>query len=547
MAHITLLRCEKFIFHPLPCRALLKLTGEIKNFHLSSKHNDKEEKDNDADTNRVQSFVKSIQDRKGKVYNNALEAIGDVKSGSTLLVGGFGLCGIPESLITALLKTEINDLTVVSNNAGVDNYGLGLWLKDKRIRKMISSYVGENAEFEKQYLSGELEVELTPQGTLAERIRAGGAGIPAFYTPTGQGTLIEEGGAPIKYSSDGGVAIASQGRQAQMFNGRNYILETAIIGDFSFIKAWKADPLGNLIFRKTARNFNSPMCRAGKTVIAEVEEIVEIGDLDPDHVHVPGIFVDRIIKAEVLEKRIERIKLNKKNDESSTVASTPAAEMRERIIKRVALEFKNGMYVNLGIGMPMLASNYILPGMTVTLQSENGVLGLGGYPSSKKEVDPDLINAGKETVTVVDGASYFGSDESFAMIRGGHIHLTILGAMEVSQYGDLANWMIPGKMVKGMGGAMDLVSAPNTKVVVAMEHTAKDGGHKIVSECQLPLTGRNVVDLIITEKGVFEVNKESGLTLIEIAEGIEVPELIMSTGCSFEVSPDLKKMGQVEV
>ncbi|CAH1966544.1 unnamed protein product [Acanthoscelides obtectus] len=221
------------------------------------------------------------------------DAVKDITDGVKLLVGGFGLCGIPENLIGALCKHQAKDFIVVSNNAGVDNWGLGLLLKQKKIKRMISSYVGENAEFERQYLSGELEVELTPQGTLAERVRAGGAGIPAFFTPTAYGTLVHEGGAPIKYDKNGKVEIASSPRQQQMFYGKNYIMEEAITGDFALIKAWKADRAGNCLFRKSARNFNPPMARAAKTTIVEVEEIVKIGDIDPDQVHLPGIFVDR--------------------------------------------------------------------------------------------------------------------------------------------------------------------------------------------------------------------------------------------------------------
>jgi 3-oxoacid CoA-transferase/3-oxoacid CoA-transferase subunit A len=246
-----------------------------------------------------------------KVIKSAREAVADIPSGATILAGGFGLCGIPENCIRALAELGVRDLTFVSNNCGVDDFGLGILLRNKQIKKMISSYVGENKEFERQYLSGELEVELTPQGTLAERLRAGGAGIPAFYTPTGAGTAVSDGGLPLKYGPNGEVAKASPKKETREFDGRLYVMERAITGDFAIVKAWKGDRFGNLVYRHTAMNFNPMVATAGKVTIAEVEELVEVGDLDPDHIHTPGIYVHRIFKGEKYEKRIERRTVSK--------------------------------------------------------------------------------------------------------------------------------------------------------------------------------------------------------------------------------------------
>jgi 3-oxoacid CoA-transferase len=482
-----------------------------------------------------------------KVFSSSADALAaaGLSAGQTLCVGGFGLCGIPMNLIKAIeqQKGDVKDLTVVSNNCGVDDWGLGVLLQTKQIKKMISSYVGENVEFERQYLGGELEVELTPQGTLAERLRAGGAGIPAFFTPTAYGTVIHKGGFGLKYNSDGSVAIASEPRESREYNGRGYVLEEGITGDIALVKAWKADTFGNLVFRGTSMNFNPECAKAGKFTIAEVEEIVEVGELAPEHIHVPGVYVQAIVQASE-EKRIERLTLNKgQGSTPSDGEMTPAQATRNRIVRRAALELKDGMNVNLGIGIPTLASNYLPEGVSIMLQSENGLLGMGPYPVEGQQ-DADLINAGKETVTVLPGSSLFSSSESFAMVRGNHIDITVLGAMEVASNGDLANWIIPGKMVKGMGGAMDLVSS-GSRVVVTMEHCSKKGAPKILKSCQLPLTGQGVVDMIITELCVFDVDKQRGvLVLSELAEGVTIEEITEKTEADFEVSPTLCTMGQ---
>ena len=388
---------------------------------------------------------------------------------------------------------------------------MGLLLQTGQVRKVIASYVGENREFERQVIAGELELELVAQGTLAERLRAGGAGIPGFYTRTAIGTLL------------------AADRETKIFGDTEYVLEKGIHADLAFVKAWQGDSAGNLVYRKTARNFNPMIATCADLCIAEVEEILPVGSIDPDHVHTPGIYVDRIFMGDNYQKRIE-FRTVLKDDSVGSVSTA-----REKLARRAAQELNDGDYINLGIGIPTLVTKYIPSELNVILQSENGLLGLGAFPLDE-DVDADLINAGKQTVTALPGAAFFSSADSFAMIRGGHVDMSILGAMEVAANGDVANWMVPGKMVKGPGGAMDLVSGVS-RVIIVMEHCTKDGRAKILEQCKLPITGRGVADLIITDLCVFEVKSDGkGLVLVELQMDTTVEEVRSKTGASFEVS-----------
>ena len=268
-----------------------------------------------------------------KVVTSAAEAVADIPDGATLAVGGFGLCGIPSVLIEAVLEAGTSDLEAVSNNCGVDDWGLGRLLVAKRLRRMISSYVGENKEFARQYLSGELEVELTPQGTLAERMRAGGSGIPGFFTATGVGTQVAEGGLPWKYDTQGNVIVSSPPKETRVFSTaegeKEYVLEEAIVADFGLVRAWKGDRHGNLVYRDSARNFNPLAAMCGRVTIAEVEELVEPGELDPNDVHTPGVFVQRVVALtpeQAADKRIEKVTTRPRPDSSDQSSGQPLVD-----------------------------------------------------------------------------------------------------------------------------------------------------------------------------------------------------------------------------
>ena len=297
----------------------------------------------------------------------------------TIAAGGFGLCGIPERLIDAIQASGVKDLTIASNNAGIDNEGLGKLLRTRQVKKMIASYVGENKEFERQFLAGELEIEFCPQGTLAERMRAGGAGIPGFYTKTGFGTQVAEG------------------KEVKKFDGEDYILERGIRADLSVVKGWKADESGNLMFRKTARNFNLPAATCGKVCVAEVEEIVPVG-IARSRLHPSAVDLRQPPDPRRALRQEDRVP-HRARKGGGVMATQVEAKgwTRDQMAARAAKELQDGYYVNLGIGIPTLVANHVPAGMTVTLQSENGMLGIGPFPCGRGR--PDLINAGKQTIS----------------------------------------------------------------------------------------------------------------------------------------------------
>lgn len=440
---------------------------------------------------------------------SAHEAAELVKNGDTLLVGGFGMTGNPVCLVHALAqKPEIRELTYVGNNVGEVGLGGGRLLRNGQLKKAIGSFFTSNREVVAAAQAGEIETELIPQGTLAEALRAGGAGIGGFYTPTSVGTKMAER------------------RDTRILDGVEQVFQPGIRGDVAFVRAWTADTAGNLQYRMTEQNFNPAIATAAKVVVAEVENIVPVGELAPDQIHTPGCFIDYVVQAPLSAESL---------GSSADVAGSDKVVSEERMaMARAALaELSAGDVVNLGIGIPTLVADLITPEHDINLHSENGMLGVGPEPSSGGAMDYP-VNAGKIPVTALPGSSYFDSSASFGMIRGGHIDVAIMGGLQVDNAGNLANWAVPGKPLLGVGGAMDLASGAR-KLIVTMTHTDRAGRSKLVPACDLPLTSIGAVDVVVTDLGVFRFI-DGKLLLTALQPGVSLEEVQAKTEAEFEIS-----------
>lgn len=443
---------------------------------------------------------------KHKPVISADEAAALVKSGDILLAGGFGMTGNPVHLLHALNKTSVNNLTYIGNNVGEEGLGGGRLLNDGQLKKIVGSYFTSNKDAVNAAQSGKVEYELLPQGTLAEAIRAGGAGIGGFYTQTSAGTLIAEG------------------KETKTIDGKTYVFEKAIRANVAFIRAWKADEVGNLIYRRTEQNFNKAMAMAADIVVAEVEEILPVGSLDPDQIHTQGCFVDYLVQAHTTLEDL---------GSSASIKNSikKVDDARMLIAERVLKELSPGDVVNLGIGIPTLVADLIQPSDQINLHTENGMLGVGPSPEDEGGAMDYPVNAGKIPVTALPGSSYFDSSDSFAMIRGGQVDVAVMGGLQVDEKGNLANWAVPGKPLLGVGGAMDLASGANT-LIITMLHVDGKGRSKIVPECTLPLTASHVVDMIITDLGVFKF-VDGDLNLVELMPGVTLEEITAKTDAKF--------------
>jgi 3-oxoacid CoA-transferase len=462
-----------------------------------------------------------------KVVATAAAAVADIPDGASLLFGGFGVVqSWPNSLLLALRDHGARDLTLVFNTPGVGPLSAQVLAEAGLVRKVIASFAAyptRMTPIEEQVRAGRIALELVPQGTLVERVRAGGAGIPAFYTPTGVGTPVAEG------------------KERRRFGAREYVLETALRADYAFLRAHRADRHGNLVYRGGARNLHPAFATGARVTLAEVDRVVEPGELDPECVVTPGIYVDRVVATEHPLDRDEVRALSRRFGRAVHVDPRPdtGGLPPDLMARRAALLLRDGEYVNLGLGLPTLVSNHVVGTRDIALHSENGILGFGPLAGEGEE-DVDLYNASGQLVRMLPGGSFFDSTAAHAMARGGRVTTVVLGAFQVSERGDLANWSVPGSGKGGIGGAMDL-AAGGARVVVVTYHTTRGLEPKLVRTCTYPLTAPGCVREIVTDLAYVTVEPE-GFVLREVAPGVAVERVRRLTGAPLAVAPDLREM-----
>jgi 3-oxoacid CoA-transferase len=464
-----------------------------------------------------------------QIFETAREAVADVHDGASILVQSFGPPQAwPTDCLLALAERGVRDLTIVCNTPAGGPTSLNVLADKKQIQKLICSYVSSptmTTPISEQVKAGEIELEMVPQGTLIERVRAGGAGLAGFFTPTGVGTAV------------------AKGKEEREFDGKRYVFERAIRTDFALLQAYQADGVGNLTFRRGSRNFGPWMATAAKTTIAEVKEIVPTGSLDPEAVVTPGIFVDRIVKTTthidigVLRQILLMVGRQNNMEGRAVREGGPTGLPADLMAMRVAALLRDGEYVNLGIGLPTMVSNYIA-GRGVMLHAENGILGYGGFPEEGNE-DIDLYNASGQLVTALPETSYFDSTVSFAMARTGRVSSIVLGAFQVAQNGDLANWSIPSGG-GGIGGAMDL-AAGGARVIAMCYQLERNGTSKLVDKLTYPPTALGCVKSVVTDLAYIDVDAD-GFLLREVAPGVTVDDVKGATGAPLRVARDIREM-----
>jgi 3-oxoacid CoA-transferase len=466
-----------------------------------------------------------------QICTSAAEAVADISDGASILVHSFGPPQAwPTDCLLALAERSVKDLTIVCNTPAGGPTSLNILADKKQIRKLVCTYV-TNPSFTTpigdQIKAGEIEIEMVPQGTLIERVRAGGAGLGGFFTPTGVGTAVADG------------------KEVRELDGRQYLFERAIRADFALLQAYQADPAGNLTYRRGMRNFGPAFAMAAKTTIAEVKEIVGLGAIDPEAVVTPGIFVDRVVKTNtyldisVLRRILQIIGRNAESGGRSIREGGPTGLPADLMAMKVATLLRDGEYVNLGIGLPTMVSNFV-GGRDIVLHAENGILGYGSFPPEGEE-DVDLYNASGQLVTPIAGTSYFDSTTSFAMARSGRVSTIVLGAFQVAQNGDLANWSTGEKGASGgIGGAMDL-AAGGGRVIAICFHTEKNGRPKLVERLGYPPTALGCVKSVVTDLAWIDVDQQ-GFLLRELASGISVEDVKQATAAPLRVASDVREM-----